>query len=85
MTMKKYFVIVAMAFAAMPLMAQETYENAKIAAEDLNGTARYVPTSRPSLRTLQVSAFSVNRPLVRRSDLSPSRMRWSSPVATRPT
>ena len=42
MTMKKYFVIVAMAFAAIPLMAQETYENAKIAAEDLNGTARYV-------------------------------------------
>ena len=40
--MKKYFVIVAMAFAAMPMLAQETYENAKIAADDLNGTARYV-------------------------------------------
>ena len=26
----------------MPLAAQETYENAKIAQEDLNGTARYV-------------------------------------------
>ena len=40
--MKKYIVIAAMAFAAMPILAQETYENAKIAAEDLNGTARYV-------------------------------------------
>ncbi|MCR5131081.1 MAG: hemin receptor [Prevotella sp.] len=40
--MKKYFVIAAMAFATLPMLAQETYENAKIAAEDLNGTARYV-------------------------------------------
>ena len=31
-----------MMVAAMPLAAQETYENAKIATEDLNGTARYV-------------------------------------------
>lgn len=28
--------------AVMPAVAQETYENAKIATEDLNGTARYV-------------------------------------------
>jgi hypothetical protein len=28
--------------AVMPLAAQETYENANIAAEDLNGTARYI-------------------------------------------
>ena len=27
---------------SMPMSAQETYENAKIAQEDLNGTARYV-------------------------------------------
>ena len=40
--MKKYIIIAAMAFAAMPMLAQETYENAKVAAEDLNGTARYV-------------------------------------------
>lgn len=40
--MKKIFVIAAWAFAAMPMLAQETYENAKITAEDLNGTARYV-------------------------------------------
>ena len=32
----------ALLLAAMPMAAQETYENAKIAAEDLNGTARYV-------------------------------------------
>ena len=30
------------AVGTMPMMAQETYENAKIVAEDLNGTARYV-------------------------------------------
>ena len=40
--MKKYIFMAAMAFAAMPMLAQETYENAKVAAEDLNGTARYV-------------------------------------------
>ena len=27
---------------ALPMAAQETYENAKIASTDLNGTARYV-------------------------------------------
>ena len=32
----------ALLLAAMPMAAQETYENAKIVAEDLNGTARYV-------------------------------------------
>ena len=34
-----------MAFSAilvMPVAAQETYENAKVITEDLNGTARYV-------------------------------------------
>lgn len=40
--MKKYMFVAAMAFAVMPLSAQETYENAKVAAEDLNGSARYV-------------------------------------------
>ena len=40
--MKKIFAIAAMMVATLPLAAQETYENAKIAAEDLNGTARYV-------------------------------------------
>ena len=40
--MKKIFAIAAMMVAGMPLAAQETYENAKIATEDLNGTARYV-------------------------------------------
>ena len=28
--------------AAVPVAAQETYENANIATDDLNGTARYV-------------------------------------------
>ena len=41
--MKTRFFLTAAAMAAlMPLAAQETYENAKIATEDLNGTARYV-------------------------------------------
>ena len=40
--MKKIFTIAVLALAAMPMAAQETYENANIATEDLNGTARYV-------------------------------------------
>ena len=31
-----------MALATVPMLAQETYENAKVSAQDLNGTARYV-------------------------------------------
>ncbi len=42
MNMKKIFTIAVLALAAMPMAAQETYENANIATEDLNGTARYV-------------------------------------------
>ncbi len=40
--MKRYLLVAACALAVMPLAAQETYENAKIVTEDLNGTARYV-------------------------------------------
>ncbi|MBO4811977.1 MAG: hemin receptor [Prevotella sp.] len=40
--MKKIFAIAALAMAMLPAAAQETYENAKIAWGDLNGTARYV-------------------------------------------
>lgn len=40
--MKKLFTIAALALAVLPMAAQETYENANIATEDLNGTARYV-------------------------------------------
>ena len=40
--MKKLLTIVAFAIAVLPMAAQETYENAKIISEDLNGTARYV-------------------------------------------
>lgn len=42
MTMKRLAIIFISAFAAVSLSAQETYENANIATEDLNGTARYV-------------------------------------------
>lgn len=38
----RYFLIAAAMLTGMTAMAQETYENAKIATEDLNGTARYV-------------------------------------------
>ncbi|MBR6456647.1 MAG: hemin receptor, partial [Prevotella sp.] len=34
--------IAAWAFAAMPVMAQDTYEGARLLGNDLNGTARYV-------------------------------------------
>ena len=40
--MKRLAIIFISAFAAVSLSAQETYENANIATEDLNGTARYV-------------------------------------------
>ncbi len=40
--MKKKIAIAALTLAILPAAAQETYENAKIAWGDLNGTARYV-------------------------------------------
>lgn len=40
--MKRLTLIFISAFAAVSISAQETYENANIATEDLNGTARYV-------------------------------------------
>ena len=40
--MKRFALIFISAFAAVSVSAQETYENANIATEDLNGTARYV-------------------------------------------
>ena len=42
MNMKRLTLIFVSAIAAASLYAQETYENANIATEDLNGTARYV-------------------------------------------
>ena len=38
----KYIFFAVSLFAALSANAQETYENAKLAGEDLNGTARYV-------------------------------------------
>jgi len=38
----KYLFVAAAMFSVMPVMAQETYENANLVTEDLNGTARYV-------------------------------------------
>ena len=40
--LKKIFFAALVVASAMPVAAQETYENAKIIGEDLNGTARYV-------------------------------------------
>ena len=42
MIMKKILYLCLMMLAALPTLAQETYENANVATEDLNGTARYV-------------------------------------------
>ena len=39
--MKKLFTIAALALAVMPMAAQETYENANIATEDLNIVAQF--------------------------------------------
>ena len=38
----KYIFFAVSLFTALSVNAQETYENAKLAGEDLNGTARYV-------------------------------------------
>ena len=38
--MKKILFATLLAASVMPAVAQETYENAKIMTEDLNGTAR---------------------------------------------
>lgn len=40
--MKKYIIALAASAFIMPAFAQETYESAMVATEDLNGTARYV-------------------------------------------
>ena len=40
--MKRIYIAIMALAAAMPSFAQETYENMKVAQEDLNGTARYV-------------------------------------------
>ena len=40
--MKKIYIIAAMLAGTMSMAAQETYENAKLVDNDLNGTARYV-------------------------------------------
>lgn len=40
--MKKIFYVSLALVLSLPAMAQETYENANIATQDLNGTARYV-------------------------------------------
>ena len=40
--MKKLYIAIMAMSMALPSMAQETYENMKVATEDLNGTARYV-------------------------------------------
>ena len=40
--MMKKFVFAISMLAALPVIAQETYENANIVTEDLNGTARFV-------------------------------------------
>ena len=40
--MKKLYIAIMAMSMVLPSMAQETYENMKVATEDLNGTARYV-------------------------------------------
>ena len=71
--MRKYIAMMAIA-AALPAMGQETYENMKIVAEDLNGTARYVGMG-GALEALgaDISTISTNPAgvgLFRRSNIS---------------
>ena len=40
--MKQYAVLTAMMLSVASAMAQETYENARLMEDELNGTARYV-------------------------------------------
>ena len=40
--MKRFFAMAALTMAMMPMAAQDTYENARLLGNDLNGTARYV-------------------------------------------
>ena len=40
--MKTKYLFIAASLLALPAVAQETYQNAIIAGQDLNGTARYV-------------------------------------------
>ncbi len=40
--MKKYISMIVLGLAALPMTAQDTYENARVLGGDLNGTARYV-------------------------------------------
>ena len=40
--MKRFFFLACMALIAADMQAQETYESAELATEDLNGTARYI-------------------------------------------
>ncbi len=74
--MKKLMISVAMLTVLLPVSAQETYENAKIAQEDLNGTARYVGMG-GAMEALgaDISTISTNPAgigLFRRSNISTS-------------
>ncbi|MBQ2523124.1 MAG: hemin receptor, partial [Prevotella sp.] len=40
--MKRYMALAVILMTSMSMMAQETYENTKLAETDLNGTAKYV-------------------------------------------
>ena len=74
--MKKSNILIVLALAALPLMAQETYENANLATEDLTGTARYIGMG-GAMEALgaDISTISTNPAgigLFRRSSLSTS-------------
>ena len=74
--MKKIIAAAALMLAVVPVAAQETYENAKIATEDLNGTARYVGMG-GAMEALgaDISTISTNPAgvgLIRKSSISAS-------------
>ena len=74
--MKRYISIAFAAIATVPLLAQETYENAKLVENDLNGTARYVGMG-GAMEALgaDISTISTNPAgiaMVRKSNISAS-------------
>jgi len=85
--MKKYISMAVVMISVMPMMAQETYENAKLMENDLNGTARYVgmggalealgadistiSTNPAGVGLMRKSSFSASMGMVAQQDAEP--------------
>ena len=61
---KKYYFFAAALLIAMSVNAQETYQNAKLTTQDLNGTARYIGMGGALEALVQMSLLSAATLLV---------------------